>query len=212
MQPSLPKLIVGLGNPGAEYEKTRHNIGFMLIDRMIASLAAGPTEEIHRHSSQIWKYRFGGRTMWLQKPLTYMNLSGEAVAPLCRRQDIAASEVLIVYDDVDLPLGRIRIRRKGGSGGHRGMESIIGELGTSAFPRLRIGIGSARDDMIDHVLGAFSEDETTLLDDVLHTACDAVLLSVRQGTVRAMDRFNAMDLRASEADAEDVENEEHESE
>jgi PTH1 family peptidyl-tRNA hydrolase len=114
----------------------------------------------------------------------------------------------VVYDDVDLPLGRMRMRQKGGSGGHRGMDSIIAELQTTAFSRLRLGIGAADEEMVDHVLGVFSEAEAELVDTLLETASDAVLLSLRQGIVKAMDNFNAIDLRADDSDAEEVDKEE----
>lgn len=133
-------LIAGLGNPGEEYSGTRHNMGFMVVDRLLAKLPKN-FEAVHGCSSRYWRGTYAGRTLLLQKPETYMNLSGDAVSALMRREGIEPGEIAVVYDDMDLELGRIRIRRSGSSGGHNGIKSIIGRLGTEAFPRIRIGIG-----------------------------------------------------------------------
>ncbi len=199
-----PRLIVGLGNPGSEYAGTRHNIGFEVIDRFLASLPRPPGDPRHFADSYIWSCRYAGRQLLLQKPLTFMNLSGKAVGRLCREQDLVPAETLIVYDDVDLPLGRLRLRQNGGSGGHNGMASVIEELGTDQFNRLRIGIGQQNGGgMIDHVLGPFEADEEPIRDEVLLTACKAVGTIVRRGVAVAMNEFNRIHLTPSNEEDED---------
>ena len=121
-----------------------------------------------------------------------MNLSGKAVAALARKNEILPSEIIVVYDDMDLPLGKIRMRKNGSSGGHRGVESLIKELGSAKFPRLRIGIGRARKGTIDHVLSAFSEDEQMIFDKVMKTCVDALTLSLARGVGNAMNKFNSI--------------------
>ena len=130
-------LIAGLGNPGEEYSGTRHNMGFMVVDRLLAKLPKN-FEAVHGCSSRYWRGTYAGRALLLQKPETYMNLSGDAISALMRREGIEPGEIAVVYDDMDLELGRIRIRKNGSSGGHNGIKSIIGRLGTEAFPRIRI--------------------------------------------------------------------------
>ncbi len=192
-----PRLIVGLGNPGDEYRHTRHNIGFMVIDRVLARLPQKTLTTLHAHESWLGTVPWQGGVLALQKPLTYMNLSGSAVAGACRRLQVSPAEVLIVYDDVDLPLGRLRVRRRGSSGGHRGVESIIEQLSTSQFNRLRLGIGRGNEKMVDYVLARFDEDEQELLDQVLNAAVDAVMCSVRRGIDVAMNEYNGLSLERS---------------
>lgn len=186
-----PRLIVGLGNPGASYQDTRHNIGFMVVDQLAAQLGSSFSSE-RRWNSLVGKFAGG----WLLKPLTFMNASGRAVSQVSHFYKVSAAEVLVIYDDLDLPLGRLRLRPGGSAGGHNGMCSIIGSLGTQTFPRLRIGIGHAeggRPDggrVVGHVLGRFSEDERAVLPAALSRACDAVLTCLRQGLGAAMNQFN----------------------
>lgn len=134
------KLIVGLGNPGDEYKNTRHNAGFMAVDAIINKLP-GVFQESNGHSSIFWKGRSRGGNIFLMKPMTYMNLSGKAVSKLIKFNKILPEEVLLVFDDLDLPFGKLRIKNGGGTGGHNGVESVINELGSAQFARLRIGIG-----------------------------------------------------------------------
>ena len=135
------RLIVGLGNPGAEYRNTRHNAGFMVLEKLLASTVFSRFEESHTADSRVFSGRFRGRSLMLQMPLTYMNESGRAVGALSRRYGIAPDEILVISDDLDLALGQLRIRKGGSDGGHNGLKSIIAELQSAEFRRLRIGIG-----------------------------------------------------------------------
>lgn len=189
------RLIVGLGNPGTEYESSRHNIGFMLIDRFLERMPKG-FEKIHSCSSFHWHGNYAGKSLVLQKPMTYMNLSGEAVSALMRSEQLTPEEILVVYDDMDLPLGKLRIRTSGGCGGHNGIRSIIECLGTEAFPRMRIGIGKMANGKgsADFVLSHFSEEEQTVCDKVFSAAADALILGLRRGIAMAMNQFNSLDF------------------
>lgn len=181
-------LLVGLGNPGPQYDKTRHNVGFDLIDRL----------------SEQWKIPvdqkgpaflfgtgdFSDCPVALVKPLTFMNRSGAAVARLLREEEFEPAQTLIVYDEVQLPLGRIRLRKRGSHGGHNGLRSVIASVGSEEIPRLRIGIGEPRGDMVDYVLSRFSSQERETIDDALIDAVAAVETLVREGAETAMNRFN----------------------
>ena len=185
-------LIVGLGNPGPEYAGTRHNAGFMVIDRLLAGFPAGRFEERHTASSSVWAGKFRGRALLLQKPLTFMNLSGEAVALLARRSGIQPESILVISDDLDLPVGRLRLRNGGADGGHNGLKSIIAELGSSSFRRLRIGIGRPKPgETVDYVLSKFEGEEERRFEASLEAAADAVRAVLAGGMTRAMNRFNA---------------------
>ena len=184
------KLVVGLGNPGRKYADTRHNVGFMVIDRLARRSGIEVTKR--QCSALVGLGSIGRARVCLAKPQTYMNLSGEAVACLLRFYKISTADLLVIYDDRDLPPGKIRLRERGSAGGHRGMESIIGMLGTSDFPRLRVGIGRpAEIDAMDHVLGGFSAEERPLMEDALDRAAEAVECVFTEGLVAAMNRFNA---------------------
>jgi PTH1 family peptidyl-tRNA hydrolase len=185
-------LIVGLGNPGAEYANTRHNVGFMVLDRLRAELPGGQENAQRAANSYLWQCRFRERQLWLQQPQTFMNLSGCSVAKWARKHGIAPEHILLVYDDLDLPLGRIRFRCRGGSAGHRGVESVIAELGNSKFSRLRIGIGNNTGDTIDHVLSAFGNHEAALLESVLTESVAAIRLVLSRGLQEAMTQYNGM--------------------
>jgi PTH1 family peptidyl-tRNA hydrolase len=181
-------LIVGLGNPGRQYEKTRHNVGFMLLDRLAASAGVGfetkPKWQAHLA-------RLPDGTVLL-KPQTFMNLSGRSVRQVLSFFQWEPSEVLVVFDDAALPLGRLRLREKGSAGGHNGIKSLIEHLGTEAFPRLKIGIGgSAPGGMTGHVLGTFHEDEKETLENTLARAEGAVQLALSQGFADAANTYNA---------------------
>lgn len=183
------KLVVGLGNPGSRYADTRHNIGFMLVDRLAQRHGAAISKK--QCSGLVGFAESPGEKLCLAKPQTYMNLSGETVGCLMRYYKVPVAGLLVVYDDRDLPLGRLRLRDGGGAGGHRGIESIIAVLGTQQFPRLRIGIGRPSEvDAVDHVLGRFSPDERQTVTETLDRAADAVEVVLRDGLVRAMNEFN----------------------
>lgn len=190
--PVSPRLLVGLGNPGPAYAATRHNVGFRLVDAILARLpGSGPGEPRHHADSQIWECRFAGRQLYLQKPLTWMNLSGKAVAKLARELELTPAEILVMYDDLDLPLGTLRLRSGGSAGGHNGVASLIECLGSQDFPRLRIGIGGEdRGEAVEYVLAAFAPAEEALLLAVLRQAREAALLAVRRGVGTAMNAYN----------------------
>lgn len=197
-------LIAGLGNPGSEYADTRHNIGFMVLDRLAGHLPKKNFEEVHGCSSRYLRGTYAGRPLFLQKPETFMNLSGEAVAALMKREEIDPRELLVVYDDMDLELGRLRIRERGSCGGHNGIRSIVEHLGTEAFPRLRVGIGHRKDGKgVDHVLSPFDAEERIVLEKVLAAASDALVLILRRGIKQAMNSYNPLDFSADpETDTE----------
>ncbi|MDF1659250.1 MAG: aminoacyl-tRNA hydrolase [Verrucomicrobiales bacterium] len=182
------RLVVGLGNPGAEYEGTRHNIGFDLVERMAKSRDL----KWNRERKFRAKTASAGSSMILAKPLTFMNLSGNAVARLCKFYKLKHDQILVVYDDVDLPIGRMRFRASGSAGGHNGIKSLIEYLGTNEFPRLKLGIGAAEHPggMVNHVLGKFSAEEVRELEKVLAIAEDGVNCALSAGLPAAMNQYN----------------------
>jgi len=184
------KLIVGLGNPGVKYAGNRHNIGFQSVDRLAET--HGLRFNRLQHKARVATGNIGDQRVVLAKPLTYMNLSGQAVVPLLHGYKIPQSNLLVLYDDLDLPLGTIRIRPNGGSGGHKGMQSIIQQLGSEDFPRLRIGIGRPPSgwDSADYVLSNFTPDEQSLLPGIYDRVIAAVETWIREGITVAMNRFN----------------------
>ncbi|GEA14553.1 peptidyl-tRNA hydrolase [Moorella sp. E308F] len=185
------QMVVGLGNPGLSYEATRHNAGFMVLDLLADEL--GIDFNSSQHQALIGRGMVGERRVLLVKPQTYMNNSGRAVAPLARWYGIAPAEMVIVHDDLDLAPGRMRIRPAGSSGGHRGLQSIINALGTTAVPRLKIGIGRPQEgqNVVDYVLQPFSEDDWALVSPVLLKAARALRFLLEGGELEeAMNRFN----------------------
>jgi len=198
-------LIAGLGNPGSEYRETRHNVGFMVLDRLAQRLPKKNFEEIHGCSSHYLKGTYAGRALFLQKPETYMNLSGEAVAPLMRKEEIGTDGLLVIYDDMDLEVGKLRIRNRGSCGGHNGIRSIIETTGTENFARIRVGIGHRTGNGADYVLSPFEEDEKPVIDKVLDAAADAVILILRRGLSQAMNEYNPRDYAVSEPEEEENE-------
>lgn len=183
-------LIAGLGNPGREYRQNRHNIGFMLLDRLASSMG----ESFSRVESRalVTKTNYEGYRLILAKPQTYMNNSGQSISSLYRYYKITVNKLLVVYDDVDLPYGKLRMRPSGGSGGHRGMKSVIESLDTEEIPRLRVGIGrpSGRMEAADHVLQDFSREENEYLIEILDKGVEAVLTFISDGIDQAMNQFN----------------------
>ena len=184
-------LIAGLGNPGPDYEGTRHNVGFDFVEKMLAKLP-GNWEKIHAFNSYCWKGTYAGQKLILQTPLTFMNLSGNAVAGLARAEKIDPAQIMIVHDDMDLEPGRIRLRANGSSGGHNGIKSVIEQLGTQNFSRLRIGIGKMANGhgSADFVLSKFQPEEQALMDQVLAMAVDAAILAMRRSLQMAMAQYN----------------------
>lgn len=185
------KLVVGLGNPGARYRDTRHNIGFEVVDEL--ARRHGVSFESSRWEALEARLRDTPGGALLVKPLTFMNLSGRAVAEAARYYRIDPGDLLVVADDVNLPLGRLRARARGSAGGHNGLASIIGALGTDEFPRLRVGVGRGdpRRDLADHVLARFEPGEGPAVDEMRARAADAAVLFLTDGIAAVMNRFNA---------------------
>lgn len=181
-------LIVGLGNPGREYENTRHNIGFAAMD----VLAEKYNIDINRTK---FKGEYGegfinGNKVILLKPYTFMNLSGESVREAIDFYKLTEEQVLIIYDDISLELGRLRIREKGSAGGHNGIKSIINHMGTDVFTRIKIGVGAPKGDLVNHVLGKFSKDEVNILKQTLDAVTEATADIIDNGAKDAMNNFN----------------------
>ncbi len=189
-------LIVGLGNPGKQYESTRHNIGFMVLEAFARRAGiSGKTES--KFNALVGTGKYGGKSLILAQPLTFMNLSGEAVSKLMNYYDLEPEQLLVVYDEAALPFGRIRIRPSGSDAGQKGMKSIISSLGgNNQFPRLRVGIGAppAKMAMPDYVLGKFDDQERKDLPQIIETAMDAIEAWMNTGVEEAMTRYNGLEL------------------
>ena len=188
----LPYLVAGLGNPGQAYRHNRHNVGFMAADRLAKRL--GVVFSRMESKALLAKGEHQGKRILIAKPRTYMNLSGQAVGALMRFYRVPFENLLVVYDDVDLPLGTIRMRPGGGSSGHKGMDSIIERLGEENFPRLRLGIGRppGRMEAADYVLQDFSTSDYEFLDQILDQAVEAILVFLDEGLDAAMNKYNAV--------------------
>ena len=185
------KIIAGLGNPTKEYEGTRHNIGFSVIDKLADEYNISMNEK--KHKAICGKGMIEGEKVILLKPQTYMNLSGESVVDAVNFYKVDPEEdVIIIYDDIDLDVGKLRIRAKGSAGGHNGMKNIIAHLGTQVFPRIRVGVGAKPKDwdLADYVLGRFPKEELPEIEAGRETACEAGKIIVSQGTEAAMNRIN----------------------
>ena len=189
------KLIVGLGNPGDAYRETRHNIGFKVVDELAS-----------RHHVNSWREKFGGleakttfgeEAVILAKPLSFMNLSGQAVQGFSAFYKIATQDLLVIVDDAELPLGRLRARRSGSAGGHNGLKSVIECLGTKDFPRLRVGVGRGPGELGNHVLGRFRPEEHDVIAAAVLRAADATEVFITKGIEPAMNAFNAAEKEDS---------------
>jgi len=187
-----PFLIVGLGNPGREYAATRHNIGFMLCDRLAQDWRVGWNSE-KKFQAQLGRAAVGGKQVLLCRPMTFMNLSGEAVGGIASFYRVPPDRVLVLSDDADLPLGQLRMRPGGGPGGHHGLESVRNHLGTDSFPRLRMGIGRRAEgqrEIAGYVLAPFGPEEKAVVEKVLQRAAQQVETWFREGIQPAMNKFN----------------------
>lgn len=184
------KLVVGLGNPGETYEETRHNLGFMVLDRLAAR--HNTTVEIKKKKSMIGKFKIGKEKVILLKPQTFVNLSGEAVLYMASFLRVMPENIIVVCDDVNLPLGKIRIRKYGSSGGHNGIKSLIQFLRSDNFPRVRIGIGNPPDgvSLEEFVLGKFSPEEMKVIEGAMEKACEAIEMIVQGEIEKAMNLYN----------------------
>jgi PTH1 family peptidyl-tRNA hydrolase len=193
-------LIVGLGNPGAEYAKTRHNAGFILVERLAEQWKSGWANE-RKFAARVAKAERHGKKVLLAEPQTFMNLSGEAVGALVQYYQLPLAKILVAVDDADLPFGEIRLRPGGGTGGHHGLESVTQHLGSKEFARLRIGIGRKNEvrQITGHVLGKFSADEIALLEKVLERAAGQLECWLGAGLQKAMNQFNGAISPTNEA-------------
>jgi PTH1 family peptidyl-tRNA hydrolase len=193
------KAIVGLGNPGEKYRGTRHNVGFAVVDELARRFQIGGFEQAPFDALVGRWRRPGDDPVLITKPLTYMNASGEAIGALLRYYKIAVPDLLVVVDEVQLPLGRLRARARGSAGGHNGLKSIIAQLGEE-FARLRIGVGrgDARRDLADHVLARFDKDEAAEVERMIGRAADAAQTFITSGIAEVMNRFNGGDPATSE--------------
>lgn len=188
------KLIVGLGNPGAEYADTPHNLGFRAVDALAGLLGAGPWREERRFKALAAKAARRGEALWLLKPQTYMNASGESVGPFLRYYGGTAADLLVLSDDCDLPPGRLRVRPGGSAGGHNGLKSLIAHVGTEAFARVRMGAGrdpAGRRGLVAHVLHRYTAAEAAQADAEAREAAEAALCWLDGGLAEAQNRFNA---------------------
>jgi peptidyl-tRNA hydrolase, PTH1 family len=192
----IPELIVGLGNPEPKYDNTRHNIGFAAVDEL-AKVWQMPLKENKRFQGLFAEgVPPNGQKVRILKPLTYMNRSGQAVRAVTDWYKIEPRSVLVIYDDMDLPVGRLRMRLSGSAGGHNGMKSIIAHLGSQEFPRLRIGIGKSdgEKDTINHVLGKFAPEEFKTIDEILYISLKAIELGLKAGIEQSMNRYNGFSI------------------
>lgn len=183
------KVIVGLGNPGPKYAETRHNVGFEVIDYLAAAPGCSPFRE--KFEAFVAELKEGDETVLLVKPLTFMNLSGRAVRAILDFYKVPIENLIVICDDINLPLGKLRVRTRGSHGGQNGLRNIQEQLGTDGYTRLRIGVGEPSFDAVDHVLSKFKPGERPAVDDAVALAAQASLMFVRKGTEAAMNKFNA---------------------
>lgn len=190
------KVIVGLGNPGAQYANTPHSVGFEVVDAIAAELGL-EWETKKAFSCLMAKGVFAGVPVLLVKPQTYMNLSGDSVAPVVKYHNATPADLVVVQDDIDIPLGRLRIRKNGSCGGHNGIRNIIERLGSQSFIRLKVGVGKDKSNVIGHVLGKFDPASRTTVDKVVSASVQAVASILRDGADKAMNVFNGWTPDAS---------------
>jgi len=184
------RIVCGLGNPGQQYANTPHSVGFEAVDAIAAEIGA-TWEEKRQYKCLMCRGSFAGQPVLLLKPQTYMNLSGESVAPVLKYHNATAQDLLVIQDDIDLPVGRMRIRKGGSCGGHNGIRNIIERLGTPDYVRLKLGVGKNRDNVIAHVLGKFDPTTRKTMDLVVAEAVKASAAILRDGPDRAMNAYNA---------------------
>lgn len=190
-KPSAGWMLVGLGNPGPKYARSRHNVGFRAVDALCEQQRCRCDRL--RLKALTGFCELGGQKVLLVKPMTYMNLSGQAVRPLADYYRIPPARILVIFDDISLPVGRLRVRPDGSAGGHNGVKSLIAELGTQDFPRVKVGVGAKPHpdyDLADWVLSSFSSQEEKLLAPTLERALLAAEAVIAEGTTRAMNQFN----------------------
>lgn len=187
------RLILGLGNPGSKYEKTRHNAGFLAVDQLATNFGFEPFKESAKHTALIAEGQIGGKKVILAKPLTFMNRSGRTANSLVRFYKLAVEDFLVIYDDIAIASGKLRLRAEGSAGGHNGIKSLIQDLGTQTFNRLRVGIKPEKafpGELSDYVLGKFSEDELVLLQENLDRIPGVIELWIKEGIEGVMNKVN----------------------
>ena len=190
MDGEAPKVVVGLGNPGPKYDGTRHNVGFAVVDRLAESPLVGRFQR--RFQAQIAEWNEDGQKVYLVKPETFMNLSGRCVRQVLDFYQLPPESLLVVCDDMNLPLGKLRVRPRGTHGGHNGLRDVQNYLGSTEYARLRIGVGAPEgDDAVDHVLGRFRPSERPLIEDALSLAVQAVVVWLHRGVEACMNQYNA---------------------
>lgn len=183
-------IIIGLGNPGREYEKTRHNTGFMVLDKISDKYKIDISKE--KHIALVGTGTIEGEKVILVKPQTFMNLSGESVQEIMNFYKEDINNLIVIFDDIDLPVGTIRIKQNGSAGTHNGVKSIVKELNSENFKRIKVGIGGPNEkvDLIGHVLGKFSNEEITKIDESMTNAAEAVVDIIKNGVLKAMNKYN----------------------
>jgi PTH1 family peptidyl-tRNA hydrolase len=191
------KVVVGLGNPGGRYQGTRHNVGYAVVDGLAASSSAGRFQS--RFQAQVCDLMEGSQKVLLVKPETFMNLSGQCVRQIMDYYQVPLTELLVVCDDINLPLGKLRARARGTHGGHNGLRDIQNHVGTTDYARLRIGVGSPDEDAVDHVLGRFRPAERAVIEDTISLAVQAVSVWVAHGIDVMMNQYNAPGGKSSES-------------
>lgn len=197
-------VIVGLGNPGKKYEKTRHNMGFIAVDRLAEKY--GIKIEKNKFKSLVGEGNIAGKKVIIVKPQTYMNNSGEAVREVINFYKPDLSELIVIYDDIDIAEGVIRMRKFGSAGTHNGMRSVVLHTGSDRFPRIRIGIGAAnKGDLIDHVIGTLRKDEASLLEESVEAAVSATVCFIESGIDIAMNRYNKANKKIAESEKDEKE-------
>jgi peptidyl-tRNA hydrolase, PTH1 family len=182
-------LVAGLGNPGREYEGTRHNVGFDVIDYLSGKLGVDVNKI--KFKGLLGEYNFKGEKILFLKPSTFMNLSGESVREAAAFYKIPVENIIVIYDDIAIDAGRIRIRVSGSDGGHNGMKSIIYQLNSDKFPRVRVGVGAPKYGLVDHVLGRFSDEERKLVDEAVKASGEAVMEMIQNDVQTAMNKYNS---------------------
>ena len=185
-------LVVGLGNPGKQYDKTRHNIGFDVIDYMADKYNIDVNRE--KFKGVLGEGFIENKKVILLKPLTYMNLSGDSIREVANFYKLEDDEIVVVYDDISLDIGRLRIREKGSAGGHNGIKSIIQNLGGDKFPRVKVGVGQPKDNLVNHVLGKFSKEDREHIEKVIPVVSDAIVEIVKNDAKESMNKFNGVNI------------------
>jgi PTH1 family peptidyl-tRNA hydrolase len=191
MAGNVIKLIVGLGNPGPEYARTRHNAGFWLVDEL-ARRHGGTFRHEGKHQAELARVRIGGEEIWLAKPMTYMNRSGGPVSSILNFYKVGPAQMLVAHDEIDLPIGTVRLKEAGGAGGHNGLRDLISAQG-DAFWRLRIGVGhpGTKNEVVDHVLDRASASEQRAIDETILAGADAIEVMLRDGAQIAMNKLHS---------------------